>query len=259
MNMPQPSGKLAWWGMALQEMDLTIQHRSGKHNENANALSRFPHAQTVDADADPTDGVVATLMNEVSEDLAVLLRQDEELNATITYLETGILPEDEKTAKHLALTQSQFVIEEEVLYWVAGDSTLRIVPPACMCQQLFQEAHSGQFGGHLSDTKVHSQLQKHYWWSGMRADITRWSRACLVCATYSSGRTVQPPLSPTGPFDRVGVDVIQFPRSNVGNQYAVVFVEYLTKWPEVFAVPDQSAATIARLLGSREPACRITL
>ena len=69
-----------------------------------------------------------------------------------------------------------------------------------------------------------------------------------MCATYRGGRAVRPPLSPipvSGPFDRVRVDVIQ---SNAGNQYAVVFMDYLTKWPEVFAVPDQTAATIARLL-----------
>ena len=44
------------------------------------------------------------------------------------------------------------------------------------------------------------------------------------------------------------MDVIQFPRTSQGNQYAVVFVDYLAKWPEIFAVADQSAATIARLL-----------
>ena len=32
-----------------------------------------------------------------------------------------------------------------------------------------------------------------------------------------------------------------------GNQYALVFVNYLTKWPEVFPIPDQTAATIARI------------
>ena len=72
-----------------------------------------------------------------------------------------------------------------------------------------------------------------------------------MCATHSTGRKVRPPLTPipvSGPFDRVGVDVIQFPKSRKGNQYTVVFVDYLTKWPEVFAVPDQSSATIARLL-----------
>ena len=85
----------------------------------------------------------------------------------------------------------------------------------------------------------------------MRADTTRWTRGCLVCATHSTGRAPCPPLTPlpvAGPFDHVGVDVIQFPRSHSGNLYAVVFMDYLTKWPEVFPVPDQSAATIARLL-----------
>ena len=37
-----PSPKLARWGLALQELDLQIQHQPGKHNANADALSRFP-------------------------------------------------------------------------------------------------------------------------------------------------------------------------------------------------------------------------
>ena len=73
-----------------------------------------------------------------------------------------------------------------------------------------------------------------------------------LCFTAGGeGTAPPPPLTPipvSGPFDRIGVDVIQFPKSSRGNQYAVVFVDYLTKWPEVFAMPDQSAITIARLL-----------
>ena len=75
--------------------------------------------------------------------------------------------------------------------------------------------------------------------------------SCLVCATHNAGRIPHPPLTPipvTRPFDRVGVDVVQFPKSLDRNQYAVVFMDYLTKWPEVFPVPDQSAATVAKLL-----------
>ena len=33
-----PSGKLARWGMALQEMDLHLQYRPGKTNQNADTL-----------------------------------------------------------------------------------------------------------------------------------------------------------------------------------------------------------------------------
>ena len=85
----------------------------------------------------------------------------------------------------------------------------------------------------------------------MRSDITTWCRACVTCASRHVGRAVKPPLTPipvSGPFDRLGVDVIQFPKSFNENQYAVVFVDYLTKWPEVFATPDQTSLTIARLL-----------
>ena len=126
-----------------------------------------------------------------------------------------------------------------------------MIPPEGKQEQLFREAHEGVFGAHLSDVKVHCELRRHYWWAGIKGDITRWTRDCLTCTTRSTRRAARPPLTPipvAGPFDRVGVDVIQFPCSHLGNRYAVVFMDYLTKWPEVFAVPDQTAATIARLL-----------
>ena len=81
----------------------------------------------------------------------------------------------------------------------------------------------------------------------MRADIFKWCCSCLMCVTCQAGRVVEPPLTPIpvyGPFYRVGVDVIQFPKSHTGNRYGVVFVDYLTKWPEVFAPSDQTALTI---------------
>ena len=83
----------------------------------------------------------------------------------------------------------------------------------------------------------------------MRADICKWCRSCLVCVTHQAGRVVQPPLIPIPVYDsfhRVGVDVIQFPKSHTGNRYGVVFIDYLTKWPEVFATSDQTALTIAK-------------
>lgn len=51
-----------------------------------------------------------------------------------------------------------------------------------------------------------------------------------------------------GPFHRLGVDVLQLPLTEAGNWYVEVFMDYLTKWAEAFAVPDQSAETIVRLL-----------
>ena len=60
----------------------------------------------------------------------------------------------------------------------------------------------------------------------------------------------KPPLHPIpvgGPFQRVAVDVLQLPPTVNGNRYVVVFMDYLTKWPEAYATSDQTAETIVRL------------
>ncbi len=107
-----------------------------------------------------------------------------------------------------------------------------------------KHTYSGTFGAHLRDAKIHSELGKRYWWPGMGVQIGKWCRACTLCATRRVGQAI--PVA--GPFDRIGVDVIQFPKSYSGNRYALVFVDYLTKWPEVLPIADQTAITIARLL-----------
>ena len=86
--------------------------------------------------------------------------------------------------------------------------------------------------------------------------MRRYCRSCLVCASRKgTGRAIRPALQPLpvgGAFQRIGVDVLQLPQTLDGNQYAV---DYLTKWVEVFAVPNQTAETIARLL-VEEVICR---
>ena len=67
---------------------------------------------------------------------------------------------------------------------------------------------------------------------------------------YPEGsQAVKPLLSPipvSGQFG--GVDVVQLPMSAGGNRYTVVFMDYLTKWPEVYATKDQPPYTITKLL-----------
>ena len=44
------------------------------------------------------------------------------------------------------------------------------------------------------------------------------------------------------------MDVLQLPLTEYGNRYVVVFQDYLTKWIEAFAVPNQTAETVAKIL-----------
>ena len=304
LNTPHPSGKLARWGLALQEVDLIIHYRSRKSNTSADSLSRFPVHQSslpdefteellvaaavvqgdIDVDKKEESKVTAVVVEEVGEnscldkksELSITAavqpvshdsgkqsigsrqREDPELRIIIEYQEGRMLPDDDKKAREILLSRYQYLMMEDVLYYVETDKTLRLIPPDCDRIKLFEEAHSGTFGAHLRDAKVHGELSKHYWWPKMRSDISKWCQSCLVCATRYPGRAVHPPLTPIpveGPFHRVGVDVIQFTTSHVGNRYAVVFTDYLTKWPEVFATKDQTALTIAKLF-VQEIICR---
>jgi len=135
---------------------------------------------------------------------------------------------------------------EGILYYIETDKTLHLIPPECDHIKLFEEVriHSGIFDAHLRDAKVHGELSKHCWWPGVRNGISKWCQSCLVCATRYPGRVVHPPLTLIpieGPFHRVGVDVIQFTTSHVGNLFAVMSTDYLIKWPEVFATKDQTS------------------
>ena len=127
----------------------------------------------------------------------------------------------------------------------------RIAVPRALREILLKESHSGKFAGHFAERKLYATLRTKYWWDNMRSDVRKHCRSCLTCASRKGpGRAPSPKLQPIpvgGPFHRVGVDVLQLPLSHEGNQYAVVFMDYLTKWPEVFAVPNQKAETIARL------------
>ena len=297
LNTPHPSGKLAQWGLAIQELDLHIHYRPGRLNQAADVLSHRPVSEenaTSTATAQDGEGMVSQVSEEnatsvataqdwegmvsrVSEENATSVatapdeekmvsqvctktvcmslsscqEQDCDLKRIRDYLLNNELPPDEMKAREIALQKSEFEVVERVLYHVEKDKTLRVVPPSQDRRELFELAHGGVFGGHLGSAKVHSQLAKHYWWSGMRQDIIKWSRACKICASRQVGTPIHTPLTPiavAGPFDRVGIDIIKFPTSSKGNKYAVVVMDYLTKWPEVFPTRDQTSITIARLL-----------
>ena len=174
-------------------------------------------------------------------------RADPVISAMITYLENQNLPDDDRSARALIL----HAVVGGVLYHLAQDKTLRVVVPIADRQQLVQQAHGGNFTGHLGEAKIYGMLSKQYWWPQMRRDIAQWCKSCLSCATRQVGRAVKPPLTPMpvgGPFDRVRTDVVQLPVTRKGNKHAVVFMDYLTKWPEVFPTMDQTTPTIAKLL-----------
>ena len=95
---PTTLWEVSRWGMAIQELDLHICHRSGKNNANADALSRSPLAAGKDLPIPETEGVIAAIEEETN--LSAYQRRDQNLADIIHYLETGILPADDRLRRN---------------------------------------------------------------------------------------------------------------------------------------------------------------
>ena len=86
----------------------------------------------------------------------------------------------------------------------------------------------------------------------MKGDIYKKCGSCVTCASVSGqGNRERPALVSIpvgGPFECIGMDFIEMDCSRKGNRYALVIQDYLTKWPEVYPLPDRKAETVARCL-----------
>ena len=108
-------------------------------------------------------------------------------------------------------------------------------------------------GHDLGHEKTYDEILIHYCWSGMCKDIQHWVRFCVDCQMRKTPRNRKRasllPIPVEGGFDRVAADCLgPFSESYSGTRYVVVFFDYLTRWPEAFAVSTIDAVVIAKLL-----------
>ena len=86
----------------------------------------------------------------------------------------------------------------------------------------------------------------------MYKDCIQYCRSYPECRFVSGGgKPGKPPLKPipvSRPFQILGIDIMELPKSEKGNRYVLVMQDFLTKWPFVFPMPDQKTTRIVRLL-----------
>ena len=77
----------------------------------------------------------------------------------------------------------------------------------------------------------------------MFSDTIKFTKACLEYeVTIGTGRTTKPPLHPIlvqRLLQILQIDVMDLPQIERGDNHVVLIQDLFTKWPFVFAVPDQ--------------------
>ena len=180
--------------------------------------------------------------------------KDPKLTVLMSYLVRGDLPDDPKYAQRIAAKAPLFTVIEDVLYFVDQKRYHRkhAVVPQHLQKSLLQQSHGGPMSGHFSGPRLYSSLARTWWWDGMYADTMEHCRGCPQCAIVTGGSQQHRPLLRPIPVQRVfqiiGLDIMDLPRTNQGNQHVIVFQDFLSKWPLVFPTPDQKAVRIVKLL-----------
>ena len=270
LETPSPTGKHArWWtkvyGSGVKQVHIV--HRSGKTNTNADALSRNPLPLTQDVCSDNEDVQVAAVRSEPISTLltkpqlsqkketsiAAEQRKDPYLAQVILFLEKNFLPEDTNMARKIANQSKQFALIENILYFLDSRHGYRkrVAVPRHLQRQVIQEHHRGNMGGHFAVNKLYKMLASHWWWEGMYTDVHEEVKSCPECAIVSGGSKSKPPLHPIPvqrPFQIIGVDIMELPKTKQGNRYVVVFQDFFSKWPMVYPVPDQKTQRLVKLL-----------
>lgn len=203
-----------------------------------------------------TPGPQNDLLQQVSEGQ----RKDKFLREIITYLELLELPDEASRAKRIATEAAQCFLRNGTLYrawWpqrgdVSACTRVQLAVPVEMREAVMMAHHDDLLAGHLGVNRTTDALRRLYWWPGMYADIERWVLECMTCQGRKSPAErkkglMQPMPAPSRAFQRIGMDLItSFPTSTRGNKYLLVFMDYLTKWPEAVALPNKKADTVAR-------------
>ena len=270
-TLKNPEGQLARWIGKLEQHDYHIEYRPGKMHNNADSLSRRPCASDCKhcsrRDTEPVSVKTAVVISAAAwgEDLRQAQREDADIGPIVTLREE----DDEKppwesvaalsfAAKALWQQWSVLRLSEGVLQrrWESCDGNVafwQTVVPVKMRAELVREAHGGNASGHFGVRKTLGRLKQRVYWVGMRKDVSEWCKICDVCcAKMGPGRRTVAPLQVYqvgAPMERVAVDILgPFPQTIRGNRFVCVAMDYFTKWPEAYPLPNHEAATVAGVL-----------
>ena len=129
----------------------------------------------------------------------------------------------------------------------------QLLVPKGRWKEVFKHLHDHRTGGHLGVAKTLEKIQMAFYWPRMHSVVENFCRMCDSCAARKP--TLQHQRAPLKqyivgcPLERVAIDILgPLPKTKRGNTYVIVVGDYFTKWTEAFAIPDQEAATVARVL-----------
>ena len=186
------------------------------------------------------------------------VRQDIWLdNNTLEFIKTQRLPTDPSEVNRVRKRALLFRWFNNRLFKVVkdrltGNPVHRIVPQPKDRESLIMTMHKQL--GHVGEKRTIAAMATIYWWHGMTIDVRRMLSTCKTCRRVG----VSPPAAQQemqtephdyGLFYRWGLDYVgELTPSAQGNQFALICIDYFSKWIEVFPVKNANSRTTMNLV-----------
>lgn len=251
LRVKEGSARLLRWAMRLQEFEFEVIHKAGNRNQGPDALSRCPLPVETTEEHDLSNDMLS-LVNAVEAKRVKLVDQlkDSKLQKIIDALQ------GKGSKKSRARMHARYAITDDALYRIMSD---KLATRKCLCvpnylqNSIMTEFHCGLSGMHMGFDRTYQRIKNRYFWNNMLRDINNFVKSCDTCQRYQ--RRYGPkvghlhPITANGPFEVVGIDLIgPLPNSKGGHRFAIVAIDYLTKYVESKALRSIEALQIQNFI-----------
>ena len=274
LNLRDPSGRLARWGLRLQEFDFEIQYRPGSShaladgpsrlttegldkshlNDEIPCLPRFskhvlkPRTGDDRSEAPSPSQEITSAMLVRNDEMRLPISVDEMLaqQSCDEYCQWARHQMDLSTESPFAIDQHGVLIRRSSL-----DGSLQVVVPERLRGRLLDIAHNAPISAHPGRSRMYQTLRRDFYWPSMTVDIHFKVDNCASCARnrIKEQRNVYPmKLFPAEkPLDFVAMDILgPLPRTKHGKQFILVVTDRFSKLTKTEALRTITSLSVAK-------------
>ena len=253
------------WLAQLSNFQFDIKYKPGRHNGDADALSRMSedsvkaacrlddtwegYAQCMQVSVDRLSVINCVNMEKL--DWSEEQDKDPNCKRVKDVIKNGShvkARNEEIGVIRLLRRRKQLDVKNSILYRTVGQES-KLVVPSHLQKKLISMCHDDM--GHQGRDRTHSLLSEQFYWPSMLNFVGNYIASCGRCVRAKSHLPDKAPLHPivsTEPLDIVCMDFMSLETSKGGYSSILVITDHFTKFSIAVPTRNQSAKTTAKAL-----------